>query len=63
MPLPENLKARLQEVKENGVTQAEALALLRQMAELLLDLYDEDRLDAMQLQRLNRDIRRLKRIL
>ena len=62
MPLPENLRARLVEVKENGVTQAEALVLLRQIAELLLDLYDEDRRNDMQVIRLKRRLRHLNRL-
>ena len=62
MPLPENLRARLVEVKEGGVTQAEALVLLRQIAELLLDLYDEDRRNDMQVIRLKRRLRDLRRV-
>ena len=62
MPLPENLRARLVEVKENGVTQAEALVLLRQIAELLLDLYDEDRRNDMQVIRLKRRLKQLGRV-
>ena len=62
MPLPENLRARLVQVKENGVTQAEALVLLRQIAELLLDLYDEDRRNDMQVIRLKRRLRQLNRL-
>ena len=62
MPLPENLRARLVQVKENGVTQAEALVLLRQIAELLLDLYDEDRRNDMQVIRLKRRLKQLSRL-